>query len=123
MGEQLWNGKTRDEGYWGKKYEFVKQSIEKATNGEVDVFWPNDDPNPGHKEGSTREHIFRNLMLADIVIADVSCPNANVFFELGLRYASRDKLTLLIWDQAHKDHLPPFDIIDLKRVKFDYAEY
>src|SRR5712691_13459792 len=42
-------------------------------------------------QGNIREDMFRLLLTADLVIADLSIHNANVFYELGMRHALRDK--------------------------------
>ena len=39
------------------------------------------------RQGNIREDMFRLLVIADIVNADVSIHNANVFYELGIRHA------------------------------------
>ena len=57
--------------------------------------------------GNIREDMFCLLLTADIVIADVSIHNANVFYELGIRHALRDKKTYLI--RCAKDEIP-FDL-------------
>jgi hypothetical protein len=46
--------------------------------------------------GSIRADMMQELLLADIVIADISIHNANVYYELGVRHALRDKATVLI---------------------------
>ena len=46
--------------------------------------------------GNIREDMFHRLLTADLVIADLSMHNANVFYELGIRQAFRDKYTFLI---------------------------
>ena len=46
--------------------------------------------------GNIREDMFRLLVTADLVIADVSIHNANVFYELGVRHGLRPRGTLLI---------------------------
>src|SRR5436190_24179738 len=48
------------------------------------------------RAGNIREDMFQLLLTADLVIADVSIDNANVFYELGIRHALRDKRTLLL---------------------------
>ena len=48
------------------------------------------------EQGDIREDMFRLLVGADIVIADISIHNANVFYELGIRHAVLDRYTLLI---------------------------
>jgi hypothetical protein len=39
--------------------------------------------------GNIREDMFQLLLLADIVVADISIHNANVFYELGIRQPTR----------------------------------
>jgi len=49
---------------------------------------------PFLQAGSIRADMFQQLLVADIVIADISIHNANVFYEmvrLGVREASRGK--------------------------------
>jgi tetratricopeptide (TPR) repeat protein len=46
--------------------------------------------------GNIRDDMFNRLITSDLVIADVSLHNPNVFYELGLRQAFRDKFTFLI---------------------------
>ena len=47
--------------------------------------------------GNIREDMFEQLISADLVVADVSIHNANVFYELGIRHAARSRATVLIW--------------------------
>src|SRR5215475_13507870 len=48
------------------------------------------------RSGNIRVDMFEKLVLAELVIADISVHNANVFYELGLRHALRDRPTILI---------------------------
>jgi tetratricopeptide (TPR) repeat protein len=48
------------------------------------------------RSGNIRVDMFEQLLLADLVIADVSVHNANVFYELGLRHALRHRPTIMI---------------------------
>lgn len=57
--------------------------------------------------GNIREDMFQLLATADLVIADISVHNANVFYELGVRHALRDKRTFLIRCEADQF---PFDL-------------
>jgi hypothetical protein len=61
------------------------------------------------RQGNIREDMFRLLVLSDIVIADVSIYNANVFYELGIRHGLQDRHTLLIRAEGSKDKYP-FDL-------------
>lgn len=51
----------------------------------------------GHDVSVIQKRIVENVYSSDIVICDVSCKNANVMFELGMRLAF-DKPTIIIKD-------------------------
>jgi hypothetical protein len=55
-------------------------------------------------------------MHSDYVVADVTYPNANVFYELGLRHACRTG-TIIIRDR--KGPRVPFDIAHLRYVEYE----
>jgi tetratricopeptide (TPR) repeat protein len=57
--------------------------------------------------GNIRVDMFRRLLTADLVIADLSIHNANVFYELGIRHALRDHGTFMLRCDADKF---PFDL-------------
>src|SRR5437868_7305289 len=59
------------------------------------------------EQGNIREDMFRLLVTADLVIADISIHNANVFYELGIRHALRDRHTFLLRCRADD---PVFDL-------------
>ncbi|NDC40946.1 MAG: hypothetical protein EBZ77_05260, partial [Chitinophagia bacterium] len=67
--------------------------------------------------GDIREDMFSELLLADIVIADITIHNANVFYELGIRHALRDKRTVLI--KCDKYDQTPFDILGYRYLSYD----
>src|SRR6476620_350199 len=60
------------------------------------------------QSGNIRTDMFRRLLTADLVIADLSIHNANVFYELGIRHALREKWTFLL--RAPVDEVP-FDLL------------
>lgn len=70
--------------------------------------------------GDIREDMFSELLKADIVIADITIHNANVFYELGIRHALRDKITILI--KAEGFDATPFDIIGYRYLAYDEKE-
>jgi hypothetical protein len=51
--------------------------------------------------------MYRQLLLADVVVADVSTANCNAFYELGVRHALRPYTTIIISEDKFKF---PFDI-------------
>ena len=59
------------------------------------------------KAGNIRDDMFRLLVTADLVIADISIHNANVFYELGIRHALPDKHTFMLRCRADD---PVFDL-------------
>lgn len=71
--------------------------------------------------GNITHDIIRDLAEADVVIADLTTGNANVFFELGIRHAFRKSGTVHIIDAAHK---LPFDVRQYRVIEYstDLAE-
>ena len=59
------------------------------------------------ESGNIRVDMFRRLLTADLVVADLSIHNANVFYELGIRHALRDHGTLMLRCAGDKF---PFDL-------------
>ncbi|HKP13011.1 MAG TPA: tetratricopeptide repeat-containing protein, partial [Blastocatellia bacterium] len=57
--------------------------------------------------GNIREDMFRRLLTADLVVADLSIHNANVFYELGIRHALRERSTFML--RCNADAFP-FDL-------------
>jgi len=80
--------------------------------------------------------MYERLLMADLVIADVSTANVNAFFELGVRYALRPKTTIVIaeknfeigFDMGHVvirryDHLGPgIDYEEVERLKAELTK-
>jgi tetratricopeptide repeat protein len=61
------------------------------------------------KQGNIRTDMFRLLITSDLVIADVSIHNANVFYELGIRHGLQERHTVLLRSAVDK-HNYPFDL-------------
>ena len=57
--------------------------------------------------GVIHKAMFERLLLCDFAVADLTIPNANVFYELGVRHASRHNTTLPIFAEHTT---PPFDL-------------
>jgi tetratricopeptide (TPR) repeat protein len=66
--------------------------------------------------GNIREDMFGRLLKYDLVVADMSIHNANVFYELGVRHALRDRHTFLI--RCQKDEVP-FDLHTDRYLEYD----
>jgi hypothetical protein len=68
--------------------------------------------------GNIRSDMFESLLMADLVIADISVHNANVFYELGVRHALRARRTVLIRAKGKRGD-SPFDLATDRYVVYD----
>jgi hypothetical protein len=79
--------------------------------------------------GNIRTDMFQQLLVADLVIADVTTNNPNAFYELGIRHALQEKRTFLIRAklsppqtvQEMKEADVPFDIKTDRYFEYDPA--
>jgi hypothetical protein len=74
--------------------------------------------------GSIHEDMFLELLSAQLVVADISVHNANVFYELGIRHALRPRATILLRARSAPDKVSrradvPFDIHGLRYCTYD----
>ena len=68
--------------------------------------------------GNIRLDMFQMLIAYDLVIADISIHNANVFYELGIRHGLRPKGTILIRFPASGADVP-FDLKTDRYIEYD----
>jgi hypothetical protein len=75
------------------------------------------------RQGNIRLDMFQRLLTADLVIADISIHNANVYYELGMRHALRGKHTFMIRGRGAsiKTDEVPFDIKTDRYLTYDGA--
>jgi hypothetical protein len=66
--------------------------------------------------GNIHKRMFKLIWEADVAIADVSIPNPNVFYELGIRHALRKAVTVII---RNKNATLPFNIANMNTVEYD----
>ena len=63
--------------------------------------------------------MLERLYFSDLVLADMTLPNGNVYYEIGIRHAARDKGCVLIGaDWSH----PLFDLDQARRVRYPLPE-
>jgi hypothetical protein len=60
--------------------------------------------------------VFERLLSAEILIADLTTANANVFYELGIRHAARKGLTIPIVASSER---VPFDLALLRTLTYE----
>ncbi|MDH4171568.1 MAG: DUF4071 domain-containing protein [Acidimicrobiia bacterium] len=63
--------------------------------------------------------MYERLLLAEIVVADLTLLNPNVFYELGVRHAARPHATVMIF--ANVAQLP-FDVAPLRAIPYELEE-
>lgn len=73
------------------------------------------------RQGNIRLDMFQRLLTADLVIADISIQNANVYYELGVRHALRGKHTFMVRARGVgiKADEVPFDIKTDRYLTYD----
>jgi len=76
------------------------------------------------RQGNIRVDMFQKLLTADLVVADISIHNANVYYELGVRHALRGKHTFLIRASGAdiKTDEVPFDLKTDRYLTYDGAD-
>ncbi len=95
-----------------KRYDdLIKEALLQA-DPELDVARADDVAMPG----TITSDILTRLMHSEIVVADLTYPNPNVFYELGLRHACRTG-TVLIRDKAGP--ALPFDLSHQRYIEYE----
>lgn len=80
--------------------------------------------------GNIRIDMFQQLLVADLVIADITTNNPNAFYELGIRHSLQEKRTFLIRAKAPrplsveeaKEADVPFDLKTDRYFEYDPAD-
>ncbi|MFN3290640.1 MAG: hypothetical protein ACK410_09510 [Acinetobacter sp.] len=89
----------------------IKEAINSA-NPELEVLRADE----SLSQGMISSDIMTKLMFSDFVVVDITYPNPNVFYELGLRHACKAKGTIIIKDKNSKS--VPFDISHLRYIEY-----
>jgi hypothetical protein len=98
--------------------DWIKPTVESLQipgSGDETVCCHRADKEPG--PGDIVDHIIESLVTADIVIADLTGKNANVFYELGVRHAVSSATILLAEGIEHI----PFDVGTLRAIVYEYT--
>ena len=72
------------------------------------------------RSGPIGRDMFQRLVTAQLVIADISIHNANVYYELGIRQALREKRTFLLRAKGMTNDVP-FDLKTDRYLAYDPA--
>ncbi len=87
-------------------FEPIKKRLEEITKRPVQLFYETDKNQPG----SIYSSMFSEAWEAEAYIADITGDNPNVYLELGVRWASRDNVTVIVGQN-----------VGLKPLKFNVA--
>ena len=71
------------------------------------------------RAGDIRTDMFQELLLADVVVADLSIDNPNVWYELGVRHALRARGVIPI---ACRQGAMPFDVYTDRKLRYHLKE-
>lgn len=72
----------------------------------------------GNSPDSIGQHVIKNIAEADLVIADLTDHNPNVFYELAIAHAWRKPVVHLI----SEGEIVPFDIADMRTIFYDITD-
>lgn len=70
------------------------------------------------RSGAITKEIIAHLASADLVVADLTDLNPNVYYELGVRHALRGSGTMLLLDEARTKEIP-FDLSAYRVIRFE----
>src|SRR5262250_2238303 len=88
--------------------EYIRPALEGAG---FEVFRADEE----QRAGDIRTDMFQELLLADLVFADLSIDNPNVWYELGVRHALRARGVIGI--RCQRDYMP-FDVYTDRAIKY-----
>ena len=66
--------------------------------------------------GIIHKSMYERLILCEYAIADLTTANANVFYELGVRHATKPRTTILLYAEGHGRL--PFDVKQLRALPY-----
>src|SRR5689334_25440374 len=104
---------TKEKIDFNKVYsEYIKPALEGAG---FEVFRADEEM----RAGEIRTDMFQELLLADLVIADLSIDNPNVWYEMGVRHALRSRGIVQI--KSKRDYMP-FDVYTDRTLSYHIKE-
>jgi len=92
--------------------ELIKPALEDAG---CEVFRADEES----RAGDIRTDMFQELLVADLVVADLTVDNPNVWYELGVRHALRARGVVLVQGPRPNQ---PFDIYTDRKLRYQLAD-
>ncbi|MEF8755039.1 MAG: hypothetical protein V5B60_14105 [Accumulibacter sp.] len=71
------------------------------------------------KAGLIHERMINFILDAEVAVVDISTANPNVYYELGVRHALRDRVTVLIRREGTRN---PFNIAGMNTIDYDDSD-
>ena len=71
------------------------------------------------RAGLIQERMIEYIADADVAVVDITTQNPNVFYELGVRHALRDRVTVLV---RRKGTTNPFNIAGMTAIEYDLGK-
>lgn len=68
------------------------------------------------RAGFIHERMIQHIVDADVAVVDITTQNPNVFYELGVRHALHDRVTVLLRREGTKN---PFNIGGMNTIEYD----
>jgi hypothetical protein len=112
IGDQEFNGAKVTADDLKQRYDdLIKEAIQKA-DPSLEVVRADEVSAPG----SITTDILTRIIQSYFVVADITYPNPNVFYELGLRHACRVGTVII---REKNGPTPPFDIVHLRHIEYE----
>jgi tetratricopeptide (TPR) repeat protein len=92
--------------------EYIKPALEAAG---LEVFRADEET----RAGDIRTDMFQELLIADLVVVDLTIDNPNVWYELGVRHALRSRGVVLV--QSDRGY-QPFDIFTDRKLRYSLKD-
>lgn len=112
IGEMIYDGITITEAEFKSHYEDLIKEALLSAEPTLEIIRADEVAIPG----TITSDIITRLMHSDLVVADITYPNPNVFYELGLRHATKPG-TLIVRDKSGPRI--PFDISQLRCIEYE----
>lgn len=71
------------------------------------------------KSGLIHERMIKYILDAEVAVVDITTANPNVYYELGVRHALNDRVTVLIRREGTKN---PFNITGMNTIEYDHPD-
>jgi O-acetyl-ADP-ribose deacetylase (regulator of RNase III) len=105
-----------DEVDFDKVYrEIIKPAVESLEDFDMKVIRSDE----VERAGLIQERMIEYIADADVAVVDITTQNPNVFYELGVRHALRDRVTVLL---RRKGTQSPFNIAGMTAIEYDLGE-